>query len=157
MNQRWIRAVLVLAVLAVPVVSGCASKNAMTTTAAAAGTAGSLYTSLGGSAGVTNLANAFGANLKTNPAVSKVLDDTAIALAQSGLYNTIASAAGIAMPPGGTDLVGALSGKGLDAAAVTGVGQSLTAAANSLKLKPEQVTALTSLMAPISQQLLMGK
>ena len=55
------------------------------------------------------------------------------------------------------DLLGALSGKGLDAAGVKGVGEALTGAATSQKLKPDQMASLASLWEPIGKALLGGK
>jgi hypothetical protein len=159
MKLWMMRAVLVLAVAIAPVaMNGCASKNAASGGAPPMGaTATSLFTSLGGSNGVMNLANTFGVNLKANPAVTKFLDDAAIGGVTTGLYNTIANAGGIKLPEGSTDLMGALSGKGLDAAAVTGVSQSLMSAGSSLKLSAEQMTALSALIEPVTKSLMMGK
>jgi hypothetical protein len=148
-------------------VVGCASSNntsaagsSASTTAAVAsavGGAAGLYNSLGGSAGVTQLANAFGVKLSANNAVTKFLDQAAIATAQTGLFNSIAAAAGQSLPAGSVDLMGALSGKGLDAAAITGVGQALTGAATERGLKPDQMASLASLWDPIGKSLVAGK
>lgn len=124
--------------------------------AAAAGAA-SLYQSLGGSTGVTSLASQFGANLKANAVVSGALSAADILTAQNGLYNSIAKAGGQATTGNGTDLLGALQGQGLNSAAIAGVGKSLTDAASSQGLKPDQLAALGSLWQPISKSLLAGQ
>ena len=133
--------------------SGASSPSSM---AAAVGGAASLYQSLGGSAGVTALAGQFGANLKGNALVSQALSAADMLTAQNGLYNSIAKAGGQPTTGNGTDLLGALSGKHLSPAAVGGVGQSLTDAANSKGLKPDQLASLASLWGPISKSLLAG-
>jgi len=124
--------------------------------AAAAGAA-SLYTSLGGSKGVTSLANQFGAHLKANTVVAQALSAADILTAQNGLYNSVAKAGGQPTTGNGTDLLGALSGQGLSSAAIAGVGKSLTDAATSQGLKPDQLAALASIWEPIGKSLLGGK
>ena len=169
MRRWWSRmALLVAAVVIAGASLGCSSKSVATgasaptgasspTSASAATGASSLWNSLGGSTGVTNLANAFGQKISINPAVTKFLDSASIDGAKNGLMNSIAAAAGQAMPAGSTDLLGALQGKGLDAAAVKGVGDGLSAAAKDMKLNPDQITSLTSLMDPVSKALLAGQ
>jgi|SRR5882672_7570017 len=159
MKQLMMRTVLVLVVALAPIaMNGCASKNAASAGAASmAAASSSLFTSLGGSNGVMNLANSFGAHLKADPAVTKFLDSAMIGDVQTGLYNSIASLGGVKLPEGSASLMSALSGKGLDTAAVNGVNSSLTKAASDLKLPAEQVTALTSLMAPVTKSLMSGK
>ena len=157
MRRWWSRMVLLVAAVVIAGASlGCSSKSVETGASTVTG-ASSLWNSLGGSTGVTNLANAFGQKISINPAVTKFLDSASIDGAKNGLMNSIAAAAGQPMPAGTTDLLGALQGKGLDAAAVEGVGDGLTAAAKDMKLKPDQVTALTSLMEPVSKALLAGQ
>jgi hypothetical protein len=134
--------------------SGSSSTAAV---ASAVGGAASLYNSLGGSAGVTQLANSFGAKLSANNAVTKFLDQAAIATTQTGLFNSIAAAGGQSLPAGSVDLLGALSGKGLDASAIAGVGQALTGAATESGLKPDQMAGLASLWEPIGKSLAAGK
>jgi hypothetical protein len=70
--------------------------------------------------------------------------------------NTIAKAGGQPAAAGATDLLGALSGKGLNASAIEGVGKALTDAAVSQKLKPDQMAGLASLWEPIGKSLLAG-
>ena len=157
MRRWWNRmALLVAAVVIAGASVSCSSKSVATGAAAVTGASG-LWNSLGGSTGVTSLANAFGQKISINPAVTKFLDTAAIQGVQNGLINSIAAAAGQAMPAGTTDLLGALTGKGLDAAAVKGLGDGLNAAAKQQKLKPDQITALTGLMQPISKALLAGQ
>ena len=134
--------------------SGGSSPSAMV---AAAGGAASLYQSLGGSKGVTALASQFGANLKANALVTQALSAADILTAQNGLTNSIAKAGGQPTVGNGTDLLGALNGKGLNPAAIGGVGQSLMNAGTSQGLKPDQLAALSSLWSPISKSLLGGK
>jgi len=143
---------------------GCSSSNKMTSAgsstssmAAAATGAASLYQSLGGSAGVTALASQFGANLSANPIVTQALSAADIATAKDGLYNSIAKLAGQATTGSGTDLMGALSGKNLNPAAITGVGKALNDAAGSKGLKSDQMAALTSLWEPIGKSLMAGQ
>ena len=149
-------ALLVAAGIIASVSLGCSSKS-VATGASAVTSASSLWSSLGGSTGVTSLANAFGQKISINPAVTKFLDSAAIDGAKNGLMNSIAAAAGQAMPAGSTDLLGALQGKGLDAMAVKGVGDGLTAAAKDMNLKSDQIAALGTLMAPVSKALLAGQ
>jgi hypothetical protein len=157
MRRWWSRmALLVAAVVIAGASVGCSSKSVATGTAAVTG-ASSLWNSLGGSTGVTGLANAFGQKISINPAITKFLDTASIQGVQNGLINSIAAAAGQSMPAGTTDLLGALQGKGLDAAAVKGLGDGLTAAAKDQKLSGEQIAALGTLMAPVSKALLAGQ
>jgi len=132
------------------------SSMAAGATSAATGAA-SLFQSLGGSSGVTTLANSFGVNLAANSAVTQFLSAADIATAKDGLYNSIAKLSGQSLTGGGMDLMGALSGKGLDAAAVAGVGQALTGAATTSGLKPDQMAALTSLWEPVGKSLMAGE
>jgi len=158
---------LAMFVIAVSFISaGCSSSSkstsaagasSVTSMASAATGAASLYSSLGGSKGVNALASSFGANLSANKAVSSVLSAADIVTAQQGLVNSIAAASGQKLAAGSTDLLGALSGKNLDAGAVAGVGQALTDAGTSHGLKPDQMAALASLWLPIGQSLLGGK
>jgi len=130
--------------------------SAASTAASAATGAAGLWKSLGGSAGVQQLANAFGANIKAMPSVTKYLDAAAIDGVSKGLFNTIASLGGQMVPAGSTDLVGAVQGKGLDAAAVKGLGDGLMAAGKSMNLQPDQMTALGTLMDPVAKSVLGG-
>ncbi len=167
MQSRTLRPLGVL-VLAVSLLAGCSSSNKTSTagsssssmaasaTAAATGAA-SLYQSLGGSAGVTSLADQFGTNLSANPMIAQALSAADIVTAKDGLYNSIAKAAGQATTGSGADLLAALSGKNLNADAVAGVGQALTGAATSKGLKPDQMAALTSLWEPVGKSLMAGE
>ena len=142
-------------------VFGCASSKSMSSAAGAAPSAvnpaASLLTSLGGMNGVQQLANVFGANLASNPAVTKYLDAAGIEGAKGGLMNSILSASGQAVPSGSQNLLSALSGKGLDAAAVNGVSDALSAAGKTQNLGAAEQSALASLMTPVTQSLLGGK
>ena len=136
--------------------SGSTSKPPSSGMATAMAGAASLWNSLGGGPGVNALANAFGVNLAANPVVAAVLGVGGIDAAKTGLVNTIAKAAGQPVAAGAPDLLGALSGKGLNAEAVSGVATSLMTAATSQGLKPDQIAALTSLWTPIGKSLLGG-
>lgn len=168
MKSHVTRPLAILVLVASLFSVGCASSNkassaGSSTSSMAAGAtsavtgAASLYQSLGGSSGVTALASSFGANLAANSTITKFLSAADIATAKDGLYNSIAKLAGQSLTGGGKDLVGALSGKGLDAAAVAGVGQALNGAATSNGLKPDQMAALTSLWEPVGKSLMAGQ
>jgi hypothetical protein len=119
-----------------------------------AGAVGStLYQQVGGADGCTKLANQFGANLKSNPAVNSVLDATVIAALQSGLTNDIMRARDM-KPASGASLEDALKGQTLDAHAVAGISNSLTEAATSLNLGKGTMDALTGLLKPMSKSAL---
>lgn len=135
--------------------AGSTSSMGASALAAASGAAG-LYKSLGGSAGVTALSSAFGANLAKNATVTKFLSAADLVTAQDGLTNSIAKLAGAPTVGSGADLLSALSGKGLDAAAISGVGQALNDAAATQGLKPEQQAALTTLWEPVGKSLMAG-
>ena len=163
MQLRAIRLAILVLVASLYSV-GCSSSNKMTSAgsstssmATAATGAASLYQSLGGSSGVTALATQFGANLSANPLVTQVLSAADIVTVKDGLYNSIAKLSGQATTGGGADLLGALSGKNLNPAAITGVGKTLADAAGSKALKPDQMAALTSLWEPIGKSLMAGQ
>ena len=153
MNRTIMRALACGVLLAAPL-AGCTSNSATSGMAAATAQAGGLYTALGGSAGVTALANSFGARLKVHPAVTKFLDTAAIDGVQAGLINSLSVLGGVTPPAGSTDLLTALSGKGLDKAAVDGVNQSLVAAAQENNVGSAQIAGLQAFMKPISDALL---
>jgi len=143
---------------------GCSSSSKMSSAGpstssmvAAATGAASLYQSLGGSSGVTALASQFGANLSANAAVAQALSAADIVTAKDGLYNSIAKLAGQATTGSGADLMGALSGKKLDPASITGIGKALSDAAGSKGLKPDQLAALTSIWEPVGKSLMAGQ
>lgn len=153
-------------------IAGCASASkgktaggmtevtsaATAATAAAATVPGAdLFKSLGGATGVRMLAEAFGAKLGLDPNVTQFLDEAAIADAEGGLQNTIATVAGQSPPAGTTDLLGALSGKGLNAAAIDGVTQALMGAGKDQKLNEGQLAGLQAIMQPITSTLSKGQ
>jgi hypothetical protein len=125
--------------------------TAAATNAMAAGM--SLVDQLGGMSGVVKLADSFGAHLASNPIVAKLLDAAAITQVKNGLVNDIAKASGMAPPNPGADLMSALSGKGLDADALNGVTQALSAAADDEKVPAAQKSALMGLLTPITSAL----
>ena len=165
MSRRLAASLAILLFASSLLSNGCASKSqssaasgsSMTAMAGAMAGAASLFNSLGGASGVTALASAFGVNLGKNSALASLLGNSGIEAAKNGLFNTIAKAGGQSLAPGSVDLLGALTGKGLDAAGVKGVGEALTGAAASQKLKPDQLAALASLWEPIGKSLLGGK
>jgi truncated hemoglobin YjbI len=120
---------------------------------AAANAGMNLYNQLGGVQGVTQLASQFGVNLAANPMVAKFLDAASITQAKNGLVNEIAKASGMAAPNPGADLMGALSGKGLDAAGIGGVTQALSQAADQMKIGSTQKAALMGLIEPMAKTL----
>ncbi|HET9940136.1 MAG TPA: hypothetical protein VFR25_03450 [Candidatus Eisenbacteria bacterium] len=120
-------------------------------TAAAMGQ--SLMDQLGGMEGVVKLADAFGANLAANPALSSLLNADAITGAKQGLVNEIAKASNTPAPYAGASLAGSLSGKGLTHDSVKAVTDALESAADSMHLTPATKSSLMGLMAPISKAL----
>lgn len=164
MKTRTVVGVLLIVIAAWIFLSGCSksASNAMTESGAAAAAspassmaagAANLYDQLGGAQGVVQLADAFGAHLSKNPLVTKYLDAASITQAKNGLVNEIAKASGMAAPNPGADLMGALSGKGLDAAAMGGVTASLASAADEVKMGSAQKTALMGMIEPMMKTL----
>lgn len=158
--------VRVLAVVMTLAVLGGCSSTSSSTTSGAGGAAdmtasakvvtspSSLLDQLGGLAGVTKLAEVFGANLAANPAIAKFLDATAMTQVQNGLVNEVAKASNQTPPHAGADLLGALTGKGIDAEGVSAITNSLAAAAETQKLSAASKTSLMALLAPITTSLL---
>jgi len=139
------------------------AENAMTESGAASAASGasgamhaglSLMNQLGGITGVTKLADAFGANISANPILSKVLDAAAITQTKNGLVNEIAKVSGMAAPNPGADMLGALTGKGLDAQGVNELTGALSSAADQVKVGGPQKSALMALLTPITNTLL---
>lgn len=128
-----------------------ATETVAKTTASAAGT--SLASQLGGMSMVTQLADAFGVNIAADPTLSKSFDAPGVTAVKNGLVNDVAKASGMAPPNGTTDLLSALSGKGLDATGVSALNSALTAAAEHVHLNPAQTSALTTLVSPIFAKL----
>jgi hypothetical protein len=149
---------------------GCMTKgskyNAETETAAEHSTSGgppaaaamqagaSLMNQLGGMSGVTQLADAFGANLSGNPLLSQVLDATAVSQTKMGLVNEIAKASGVAPPNPGADMFSTLSSKSLNADQVGAVTSALSSAADQVHLAGAQKSAVMGLLTPITNKLL---
>jgi hypothetical protein len=155
------RGMLVLVTLAGLASCSKSGSNAMTTGATAASasagmaqTGMSLLNQLGGMAGVTQLANAFGLKIGTNPVLSKLFDGAAITQTSQGLVNEVAKASGVAPPHAGVDLFSVLSGKGLDAAGVGELTSALSSAANEAKLDAPKKASLMGLLTPITNRLL---
>jgi hypothetical protein len=132
---------------------GCnkSSTNTTAVSSTAATASQTLMEQLGGMNGVNQLADNFASNLSQQPAVTKYLNPEAIAAVKSGLVNEVAKASGMAPPNPGADLMQALSGKGLDAGAMTAFSGSLQAAAATQKLGDAPTTALMTLIDPIAK------
>ena len=116
---------------------------------------GGLWGSLGGVNGVSALVNSFASKLTEDAAASKALGSDGIKAAKNGLYNSVAKMGGYGVEKG-TDLLGALKGKKLDAAAVDGIESSLSAAAKDRGLNAEQTAGLTALWEPVAKSLRAG-
>ena len=150
--------------LALAMLSSCSSTSSSTTSGAGAAadmaatakvvSPSSLMDQLGGIAGVTKLAQAFGVNLAANPAIAKFLDASAITQVQNGLVNEVAKASKMTPPNAGADLLGALTGKGIDAEGVNALTSSLTAAADAAQVAAPAKASLLALLAPITNSLL---
>jgi hypothetical protein len=104
-----------------------------------------LYQQVGGADGCEKLANQFGANIKSNPALNSVIDATVVTALQSGLTNDIMRASNM-QPAGSESLESALKGQTLDANAVAGLSNALTEAGTALNLDRTTVTSLTELL-----------
>lgn len=131
-----------------------AAKTAAPAASSAMSTGASLVNQLGGMSNVTQLADAFGANLGADAMLSKSFDAAAISQVKDGLVNEIAKASHMPAPRGTVDLLTALSGKGLDAAGVDALTAALGSAADSIHLGATQKTALLGMFTPIATQLI---
>ena len=141
---------------------GCSSGGGTTeaasgTTAGAGSTAAAvgktLYTQLGGAAGVTQLANQFGANIASNPTINSILDAVAIGDVKTGLTNDIMTASGM-KPSSATTIASALEGKNLGADGLAAVSNSLTEAGKSMNLDAATMSSLSELLKPLSKSVL---
>jgi hypothetical protein len=158
-NDRSLGAVLILAMAVA--LAGCSksAQNAMTESGAAAAASGSasmtktLVDQLGGMSTVSQLAEAFGANLTASP-LAKVLDPAAITQTQQGLVNEVAKASAMPAPHPGSDMLAALSGKVTDPEGVGTLTNALSAAADQMHIGATEKTALMALLAPITSRLL---
>ena len=106
-----------------------------------------LYQQVGGSSGLTSLANQFGANISANPQLTSMLDAVAISALKSGLTNDVMKASGMT-PNGSETLAGALQGKSLDASSFNSLSNALTEAGSSVGLDSGTVSSLTALLKP---------
>jgi len=109
-----------------------------------------LYQQVGGADGCSKLANQFGANIKSNPALNQIIDATVVAALQSGLTNDIMRASNM-QPASDASLEGALRGQTLDANAVEGLSNALTEAGTALNLGKDTVSSLTGLFKPAAR------
>ena len=112
-----------------------------------------LYQQVGGADGCSKLANQFGANIKSNPALNSVIDATVVTALQSGLTNDIMRASNMA-PASDASLENALKGQTLDANAVAGLSNALTEAGTALNLGKDTVSSLTGLLKPAAKSAL---
>ena len=113
----------------------------------------SLYAQLGRADGVAKLANQFGVNIASNPALNSILDAPAIGNVQTGLTNDIIKVSGMT-PPNGTTLASALQGKGLDKNGFDALSKCLTDAGTAQGLDSAVVGTLTSkVMGPAKKSL----
>jgi hypothetical protein len=134
---------------------GCSSGggNTVTRGSTAVAVGKTLYSSIGGADGVTQLANQFGANISSNPALNSILDGAAIGDVQSGLTNDIMSASN--MPPSSsTTLESALAGKNIGAEGLAALSNSLTEAGESMSLDASTMSSLSELLKPLSRSVL---
>lgn len=135
---------------------GCnkSSTKASTASSMTAMASETLMQQLGGMQGATKLADTFAANLAAQPSVTKFLTPDAISVVKNGLVNEIAKASGMAAPNAGADLTQALTGKGLDATAMSAVTSSLASAADTAKVPAAPKASLMGLMDPIAKSVL---
>jgi hypothetical protein len=139
--KTLLRTISLCALLVVPLLNGCSSNDNEPNTTAAVGA--SLYQQLGGSEGVTRLANQFGANIASNPTLNQILDSVVIGQIQNGFTNDVMKASGMA--PGGMETMSsALTGKGLNETHVTALSNSLREAGASLGLNPSVMSTVAS-------------
>lgn len=113
----------------------------------------SLISQLGGLTRVSQLADAFGANIAEDATLSQSFDAAGITQIKNGLINEVAKASDMPPPNGDADLLAVLSGRSLDANAVGALNSALTSAANRIAMSPAQTSAVTSLIAPIFAKL----
>ena len=125
---------------------GCSSGGGNTATAIGQ----TLYAQLGRADGVTKLANQFGANIASNPALNSILDAVAIGDIKTGLTNDIIKASGMTAPSG-TTLESALAGKNIGAEGLAALSSSLTEAGKSMNLDASTMSSLTGLLKPLSK------
>lgn len=112
-----------------------------------------LYQQVGGSSGLTTLANQFGANISANPALTSVIDAVTLSALKSGLTNDVMKASG--MEPNGTEtMAGALQGKSLDASSFNALSNALAEAGSATGLDSGTISSLTALLKPVGESML---
>ena len=114
---------------------------------------GSLYQQVGGSSGLTNLANQFGANISANPQLTSIIDAVTISALKSGLTNDVMKASGM-QPLSSESLSSALQGKSLDATGFNALSNALAEAGSATGLDSGTISSLTALLKPVSQSML---
>jgi hypothetical protein len=127
---------------------GCSSGGGNT-----AAVSTSLYSSLGGADGVTKLANQFGANIASNPALNSILGAVAIGDAKTGLTNDIMAASKMT-PPSATTLESALAGKNIGEDGLASLSNCLTEAGKSMNLDAATMSSLSELLKPLSKSVM---
>ena len=131
--------------------TGCSSSGGASQSAGSSAVAmgKTLYQQLGGANGVTQLANQFGANIKSNPTLNTIIDAVAIGNIQTGLTNDIMKASNMT-PSNSTTLQSALAGKDLGAAEMGALSSALTDAGKSMSLDATTIASLSSLLKPLT-------
>jgi hypothetical protein len=127
---------------------GCSSGGGNTSTVTAAGK--TLYAQLGRADGIAKLADQFGANIASNPALNSILDAAAIGDIKTGLTNDIIKASGM-NPPNSMTLESALAGKNIGAEGLAALSNSLTEAGKSMSLDASTMSSLSDLLKPLSK------
>jgi hypothetical protein len=112
-----------------------------------------LYQQVGGSSGLANLANQFGANISANPQLTAVIDAVTLSALKSGLTNDVMKASGM-QPAGPETLASALQGKSLDASGLNALSNALAEAGSSVGLDSGTISSLTALLKPAGQSMM---
>jgi len=155
-----VRALALIAAFAL--MAGCSKSTTTTDTtgdvtgstpSTAAPVTQSLMDQLGGMTGVNQLADAFAANLASDPMLSSALNADAINAAKQGLVNEIAKASGAAEPYPGSNLLSALTGKVTNADGANAVTNALSKAADSVNVSAAAKGSLMAMMTPITKSL----
>ncbi len=142
---------LCVVVVALVAMLGCSSGGGNTATATAVGK--TLYQSLGGANGVTQLANMFGANIASNATLNSLVDAAVIGNLKTGLTNDIMKASNMA-PSSNMTMESALAGKNIGAEGLAALSSSLTDAGKSMNLDPTTLSSLSGLIKPLSKSVL---
>jgi hypothetical protein len=148
--KTMLRLFLMIAIVATLAVHlGCSNSGG------ASGVGKTLFDQVGGEDGLAKLATAFGARLKANPDLSKLLSAEAIENAQAGLSNDVKKASN--MDGGGMSLDSALKDQKLDSDTLAGVNNAIVQAAKGMNLKQGTIDGLTKLIKPLAHSVLEPK